>query len=253
VAYLLDLIFKMKYFSFILFILIGCSSSLPDESIPLADHLKIGMDLLDQEKFVKAQDEFKFILSRGTGTDYGDDAQFFLAESYFLNQEYILSIQEYENLTRKMAFSPYFEKSRFRICEAYRIESPNYYNDQSYTEKALERYREFLDDFPESEHSQIVTESMDVLRNKLAKKIFETGVLYMKMDEFEPARMSFSAVIDQYYDTDIMEQVHFEVIKSYFKEGNIQKAEKHWVDKGQSYISNEELINEITELFSSKQ
>jgi outer membrane protein assembly factor BamD len=243
----------MKYFSFILFILIGCSSSLPDESIPLADHLKIGMDLLDQEKFVKAQDEFKFILSRGTGTDYGDDAQFFLAESYFLNQEYILSIQEYENLTRKMAFSPYFEKSRFRICEAYRIESPNYYNDQSYTEKALERYREFLDDFPESEHSQIVTESMDVLRNKLAKKIFETGVLYMKMDEFEPARMSFSAVIDQYYDTDIMEQVHFEVIKSYFKEGNIQKAEKHWVDKGQSYISNEELINEITELFSSKQ
>jgi len=243
----------MKYFSFILFILIGCSSSLPDESIPLADHLKIGMDLLDQEKFVKAQDEFKFILSRGTGTDYGDDAQFFLAESYFLNQEYILSIQEYENLTRKMAFSPYFEKSRFRICEAYRIESPNYYNDQSYTEKALERYREFLDDFPESEHSQIVTESMDVLRNKLAKKIFETGVLYMKMDEFEPARMSFSAVIDQYYDTDVMEQVHFEVIKSYFKEGNIQKAEKHWVDKGQSYISNEELINEITELFSSKQ
>ena len=91
----------MKYLSFILVILVGCSSSLPDESIHLADHLKIGMDLLDQEKFVKAQDEFKFILSRGTGTDYGDDAQFFLAESYFLNQEYMLSIQEYENLTRK--------------------------------------------------------------------------------------------------------------------------------------------------------
>lgn len=249
----LDLIFKMKYFSLILVILVGCSSSLPDESIPLADHLKIGMDLLDQEKFVKAQDEFKFILSRGTGTDYGDDAQFFLAESYFLNQEYMLSIQEYENLTRKMAFSPYFEKSRFRICEAYRIESPNYYNDQSYTEKALERYREFLEDFPESEHSEVVTESMDVLRNKLAKKIYETGVLYMKMDEFEPARMSFNAVINQYYDTEIIEKVHFEVIKSYVKEGNVQKAEKHWVNKGQSYISNEEIINEITELFSVKE
>ena len=243
----------MKYFSFILVIIVGCSSSLPDESIPLADHLKIGMDLLDQEKFVKAQDEFKFILSRGTGTDYGDDAQFFLAESYFLNQEYMLSIQEYENLTRKMAFSPYFEKARFRICEAYRIESPNYYNDQLYTEKALERYREFLEDFPESEHSKVVTESMDVLRNKLAKKIYETGILYMKMDEFEPARMSFNAVIDQYYDTEIIEKVHFEVIKSYVKEGSVKKAEKHWVNKGQSYISDEEIINEITELFSIKE
>ena len=54
------------------------------------------MDFLDQEKYVKAQEEFQFILSRGTGTDYGDDAQFFLAESYFLNEQYLLSIQEYE-------------------------------------------------------------------------------------------------------------------------------------------------------------
>ena len=70
----------MKYIhtTFLLFF-IGCSSSLPDESLPLADHLKIGMDFLDQGKFVKAQDEFKFILSRGTGTDYGDDAQFFFS------------------------------------------------------------------------------------------------------------------------------------------------------------------------------
>ena len=131
---------KNIYFTSLLF-LIGCSSSVPDASIPLADHLKTGMDFLDQEKYVKAQEEFQFILSRGTGTDYGDDAQFFLAESYFLNEQYILSIQEYENLTRKMSYSPFFEKARFRICEAYRIESPNYYNDQSYSEKALERYK----------------------------------------------------------------------------------------------------------------
>ena len=93
---------KNIYFTSLLF-LIGCSSSVPDASIPLADHLKIGMDFLDQEKYVKAQEEFLFILSRGTGTDYGDDAQFFLAESYFLNEQYILSIKEYENLTRKMS------------------------------------------------------------------------------------------------------------------------------------------------------
>ena len=243
----------MKYIiiTFFLFF-IGCSSSLPDESLPLADHLKIGMDFLDQGKFVKAQDEFKFILSRGTGTDYGDDAQFFLAEAYFLNEQYMLSIQEYENLTRKMAFSPFFEKARFRICEAYRIESPNYYNDQSYTEKALERYREFLDDFPESEHSKTVSESMSVLRNKLAKKLYETGILYMKMDEFEPARMSFNQVLDLYYDTDIIEIVHYEVIKSYLKQGNDKKARSHWINKGRDFIKQEKLVLELTEVFSQK-
>ncbi len=237
----------------LLLFFIGCASSLPDESLPLADHLKIGMDFLDEEKFVKAQDEFKFILSRGTGTEYGDDAQFFLAESYFLNEQYILSIQEYENLTRKMAFSPFFEKARFRICEAFRIESPNYYNDQSYTEKALERYREFLDDFPDSEYSKTVSSSMDVLRNKLAKKIYETGILYMKMDEFEPARMSFNQVLDQYYDTDIIENVHYQIIKSYIEQGNDKKARNHWLEKGINFIKQEKLVLELTETFSRKE
>ena len=79
---------------YLLFIIIyGCSSTLPDESLSLAEHLQIGMDYLDEEKYVKAQDEFKFVLSRGTGTDYGDDAQFFLAESYFLNDQFILAIK----------------------------------------------------------------------------------------------------------------------------------------------------------------
>ena len=235
---------------FLLFIFFGCSSTLPDESLSLAEHLKIGMDYLDEEKYAKAQDEFKFVLSRGTGTDYGDDAQFFLAESYFLNDQFMLSIKEYENLTRKMAFSPFFEKSRFRICEAYRIESPDYYNDQSYTEKALERYQEFLDDFPESEYGQNVTESMSILRNKLAKKLYETGVLYLKIDEFEPARMSFNSVLDQYYDTDIVEQVYVGMIKSYIKSNKIKQAKEYWLNKGQEEIVSEELINEIEHLFA---
>ena len=239
--------YRVYFLSFIFF---GCSSTLPDESLSLAEHLKIGMDYLDEEKYAKAQDEFKFVLSRGTGTDYGDDAQFFLAESYFLNDQFMLSIKEYENLTRKMAFSPFFEKSRFRICEAYRIESPDYYNDQSYTEKALEIYQEFLDDFPESEHGQNVTESMSILRNKLAKKLYETGVLYLKIDEFEPARMSFNSVLDQYYDTDIVEQVYVGMIKSYIKSNKIKQAKEYWLNKGQEEIVSEELINEIEHLFA---
>ena len=234
----------------LIFIFFGCSSTFPDESLSLADHLKLGMDYLDEEEFVKAQDEFKFVLSRGTGTDYGDDAQFFLAESYFLNKQYMLSIAEYESLTRKMSFSPFFEKSRFRICEAYMIESPDYYNDQSYSEKALERYQEFLDDFPNSEYSQMATESMIILRNKLAKKLYETGVLYMKMDEFEPARMSFNRVLNNYYDTNIIQMVHIGVVKSLLLEKKIDLAKEYWANKGQDDVVNEQLIDEITQLFS---
>ena len=111
-------------------------------------------------------------------------------------------------------------------------------------------YREFLDDFPESEHSLVVTKSMGALRNKLAKKLYETGVLYMKLDEFEPARMSFNQVLEQYYDTDIVENTHYEVIQSYLREGRVKKAEKHWLTKGKEYIVQEDLVNDLTLRFS---
>ena len=141
---------------------------------------------------------------RGTGTDLGDDAQYYLGESFFRNEEYLLAVAEYEKLTRRMAFSPFVEDARFKICEAYRIESPKYYHDQEYTEKALERYQEFLDDFPNSNFTNDVLLSIDFLREKLGKKVFETGILYMKMEEYESAKISFQKVIDLYYDTPII-------------------------------------------------
>ena len=43
-------------------------------------------------------------LIRGTGTDLGDDAQYYLGEAFFRNEEYLLAVAEYEKLTRRMGF-----------------------------------------------------------------------------------------------------------------------------------------------------
>ena len=72
------------------------------------------------------------------------------------------------------------------------------------------------------------------------------------MDEFEPARMSFNQVLDLYYDTDIIENIHYEIIKSYLKQGNDKKARSHWISKGRDSIKQEKLVLELTEVFSQK-
>ena len=94
---------------------------------------------------------------------------------------------------------------------------------------------------------------MRVLRNKLAKKLYETGILYIKMDEFEPARMSFNQVLDLYYDADIIESVHYQIIQSYLKQGNNKKARSHWINKGKEYITKEKLVLELNEVFLQKE
>ena len=70
-----------------------------------------------------------------------------------------------------------------------------------------------------------------------------TGLLYLKMDEYEPARLSFQRVLDQFYDTDIVEIAHLGIIRSYCLEINIEKARDYWTGlEGQ--IKTEELIAE---------
>ena len=184
----------------------------------------MGLDNLDKEKYLQAQLDFKHIVIRGTGSDLGDDAQYYLGEAYFRNEEYLEAIAEYEKLTRRMGFSPFVEDARFKICEAYRIESPKYFHDQEYTEKALERYQEFLDDYPNSKYVNDVLVSIEILREKMGLKLYETGILYMKMEEYESAKMTFERVVDHYYDTAVVHQARQGMVKALAQNRQIDEA-----------------------------
>ena len=202
----------------------SCAGSRSDSEITIRDMFEKGMENLEKEKYLQAQDDFHQVIIRGIGTELGDDAQYFLAEAYFRNEEYIQAVVEYEKLTRTMGFSPFVEDARYKICDAYRIESPKYYHDQDYTDKALQRYQEFLDDFPESKYVTDVLSSINILRNKLGLKSYETGILYMKMEEYESAKISFNQVLDTYYDTDVIHQARQGIIKAYAGDRDIDKA-----------------------------
>jgi outer membrane protein assembly factor BamD len=199
----------MKNIYHILFILLisifcSCAGTKTLNEISIKDKFEIGMENLNKEKYLQAQLDFNNVLIRGTGSDYGDDAQFYLGESYYRNKEYLSAITEFEKLTRRMGFSEYVEEARFKICESYKIESPKYFHDQEYTQKALERYQEFIDDYPESKYLNSILLSIKDLRNKMANKLYQTGVLYIKMEEYKSAKIAFKSAIDSYYDTDII-------------------------------------------------
>ena len=143
-----------------------------------------------------------------------------------------------------MGFSPFVEDSRFKICEAYRIESPKYYHDQEYSEKSLQRYQEFLDDYPNSKYTSDVLMSIETLREKLGRKLYESGILYMKMEEFESAEMSFQKTIDLYYDTKILNKAIQGKIKAMAKKGDLEIASELLLKHKESLI-NENLFSEI--------
>ena len=57
-----------------------------------------------------------------------------------------------------------------------------------------------------------------------AKKIYETGILYMKLDEFESAKMTFQTVIDMYYDTEIIQLAYQGMVEALARNKEIDEA-----------------------------
>jgi len=220
-------------------IFFNCSGNKPDVTIDLESRFSQGKAFLEDKKYLRAQEEFQYIVIRGTGSDLGDDAQFYLGESFYLNKEYLLAISEFEKLARKMAFSPYVEKARYRICEAYDIESPEYYLDQTYSQKALERYQEFIEDFPSSPKVSEALVAIQELRNKMAFKVYETGILYNKMEEHQSAIFAYEQLLDNYYDTAYAENAHFGIIRSHCLLGDISIANDYWTNNNQKIKSDD--------------
>ncbi len=202
----------------------GCAGSKPEDEMDFETRFNKGKEYLEKKKYVQAQEEFNYVVLSGSHTEWGDDAMFYLGESYFKNKEYLLAISEFDRLTRRMMFSPYVEKARWRICQSYYEESPEYYLDQTNTQKAIEKIQEFLDDYPDSEYIDEANEMMIKLRNKLGRKVYETGILYIKLGVYDSAINSFEDVLKSYYDTDYVPQSYLGLITAYCHMKDVDKA-----------------------------
>ncbi|MEE8340769.1 MAG: outer membrane protein assembly factor BamD [Candidatus Neomarinimicrobiota bacterium] len=231
-------------------IIVNCAGNKPLEKLPLEERYNRGQDFLENKKYYNAQQEFQIIVLSGSHTEWGDDAQFYLAESYFLNEEYILAISEYERLTRKMKYSPFVERCRWRICEAYLAESPKYYHDQTNTNKALQKLQEFIEEYPESEYRDEANKTVEKLRSKLAEKMLETAILYIKLHAYDSAIVAFENLLRNYYDTDIAEEAHVGIIRSYSLMKKTEEAKQYYQSNAEKILS-AELKSKSLEYISS--
>lgn len=233
---------KKRYF-IILFtslIITSCSSTKPEE-VDLQKQFDRATNYLEKKRYMRAQEEFNSVAIRGLHTDLGDDAQFFLGEAYFLNKEYILAIAEYDRLIRRMGFSEYVQKARWRICQCYVEQSPKYYHEQSSTERALSKLQEFLDDYPNTEFHEEALTTITNMRNKLATKLYESGRLYVKMEEYASAIITYEDLLANYYDTELVDDAHLQIVKCHALAGEIEKAVDYLANNRKQFSNDDQL------------
>jgi outer membrane protein assembly factor BamD len=203
----------------------GCSSGSRLKSITPQDQFAAAKAVFDREDYFKAKNLFTVLVLNSPAGGTFERAQFYLAESEYGLKEFIEAIAEYEKLIKSMPGSEFVDDARYKIGMCYYKLAPGYALDQDYTFKAISQFQQFLDDHPDSEWRPEVERRLTDCRNKLAKKEFKTGELYIKMRYERAALISFDAVLELYRDSDFADDALFWKGETHRRLGEIEAAD----------------------------
>ena len=242
-------------------ILNACSNIGDSFSADIQKKYDKGVELFNKGKFTRAREQFEFIVMNNPGSKLSIDAQFYLAESMFENENFIEANLAYSKYIRWATDLDRIENARYKIANCAVNSINKYQMDLGEAKVALSLLQEFIDDYPYSEYISYSQILVTELRSKLAQKEYETAKLYVKLEKYDAAVIYFNTVINDYYDTPYFEKSHLGIMLSYGlnkkysqlsdyyknhinqikKESNINIAEKIKTNE----LSSLELFNQI--------
>jgi len=180
----------------------GCARTLDTTQMSPEEHLDYALTLLNDDYSLEALTEFQSILIQYPGSSVNDDAQYYLAMSYFKRDQYLLAVYEYSKLIRDIPASPFVPDAQYMLAEAYYQLSPPSSLDQVYSKKAIEEFQAFIDFFPTNERVAEAENKIVELNTKLAEKEYNSAVIYEKMEYYNAAIKYYGDVANTYHDTE---------------------------------------------------
>jgi outer membrane protein assembly factor BamD len=178
--------------------LAGCGGASPTTAASAEEAFARGTAAMQARRHDRAAEHFRVALDFGRATPVARDAQLGLAQAFLADEQYLLAGQEFTRFIEFYGDDPRVEEAEFQRAMAYFRLSPHYELDQTDTERAIEYIRSYLARYPESPRAGQAATMMDELREKLARKRFESARLYERRDLFEAAVLTYRSVLEDF-------------------------------------------------------
>ena len=210
---------------------LGCGGSKSTGEMSAHELLDAGRIAYEKGKYLKAIELFQACLYNFPGRASVDTAQFYLALSYFGNDEYEVSQVEFNRLTLNYPASAYFEQALYMRAVCYFESAPDHHGlDQESAHTAIAQLEDFIVDFPESPVVGDAQKFLTTARTRLARKQYENGVVYSRMGAREAAIRYFQSVIDDYTDTDFAAKASYMLAEQQLALGQFDEAAQKYSD-----------------------
>lgn len=245
----------------LLLILIGCKDSQyvvrqTDKNLKYNYAYKWYMS----KKYTEAIPVIENIMPQFKGTDTAANLYFMLADCYFLNKEYMVAAYHFKAFRDIYPRSYKAEVAAFKIAECYKNEIPRVELEQTDNEKAINYYRAFIAEFPQSPMVEQANEEIARLNHNLEAKALLAADLYYKTSNFRAAAVTYKNVINQYPNIKQYEEIYYKIGVSYYRfaeQSIVSKQSERYekaIDECQNFINrfpNSKHVPELTDIMAN--
>jgi len=202
----------------------GCSGVTMKNYPTAEEQYQQSLKEFQKKHYIKAIDGFQKVVYNFSGASMVDSAQYYIAMSQFKQREYYLAAAEFERLVNTYPGSSFVDEAQYMSGLCYFKSAPgNYGLDQTELTKAIGTLEDFITDYPESDAAPEARATIDLARDRLARKHYESGRMYYRLGYYKSASIYFQTVIDDYTDTEW-------AARSFYYMAEIELKEKHYQD-----------------------
>ena len=212
----------MKFYHYILLFgtlfLLACKSEF--EALRTSNQpekiYKAANQYYSKKEYDRAIALYDIVIQYYRGRQEAEDLFFKYAYAHYYQADYILASTYFKNYSGTFSNSINKEEAEYMAAYSNYKLSPNYKLDQSYTEKAIEGFEQFINLYPNTERAQLANSLIDEMRRKQELKSFEQGNLYYKIGQYQAAVTSFQSTLKDFPESKKVEEVRFLILKSSF-------------------------------------
>jgi outer membrane protein assembly factor BamD len=175
------------------------------------------LNYFSKEKYYKASVLLEQIVPIVRGLPEGEKVQFTLAYCQYHMKFYMLASEQFKVFYETYGRSPQVEEARYMYSYSLYASSPRSNLDQTSSIDAMASMQEFLNRYPNSTFKDRAIEVIFATQDKLEKKGFDNAYQYYKMRSYKAAIVSLKNFINNFPDSERIEESYYLVIQSEYK------------------------------------
>ncbi len=188
--------------------------------------LRMAEQFFVKKQYSKAQQVYEDVMPYYKTTPEFQDIYYKYAYCAYHLQDFMNAENLFKSFLEIFPNSTKAEEVDFMRAFCYYKQSPKAELDQTNTIRAMGMMQTFINTHPGSPRNKEANEIIDICRAKLETKDFKSAQLYYDLGQFRAAGVAFSALLNNFPESQQADAYKLMIIKSYFRYAEMSVEEK---------------------------